>query len=44
MSSLFAILRAIFAPSRKPTAHGTDLDHMSARDWADLPPHHPLCD
>lgn len=44
MSMLTRLLRWLgLRPSgaRRPAPHP---DTMSLRDWADLPPHHPLCD
>ena len=40
MSSLLHLVRRLVARPH-PAAPRADLDHLSLRDWADLPVHHP---
>ena len=44
MSSLFNFLHRLLANLLAEPKPNTDLDGLSLHDWADLPPHHPLCD
>ena len=44
MSSLFNFLRRVLGNLLAQREQSTDLDGLSLRDWADLPPHHPLCE
>lgn len=44
MSRLGTLLRRVLAWLNTPTAPASAEPLPGARDWADLPPHHPLCD
>ena len=44
MSRLNELLRLVFAWLNAPAASSPMEPEMSARDWADLPPHHPRAD
>lgn len=44
MSRLTELLRLVLAWLNAPTAPQALEPEMTARDWADLPTHHPLCD
>jgi hypothetical protein len=43
MSNLLRTIAAWFALQSTARPTSTQPDDMSIRDWADLPPHHPLC-
>ena len=44
MSILLHSLRRLLAAFATPAPAAPDLDTLSVQDWADLPPHHPLCE
>lgn len=44
MSSLSALVRRRVAKWFVAPRQSTHPDTMSLHDWADLPPHHPLCE
>lgn len=44
MSRLTALLRFVLNWLNTPSSPGPLEREMSPHDWADLPPHHPLCD
>ena len=44
MSRLNELLRLVLAWLNAPAAASSMEPEMSARDWADLPPHHPKPD
>jgi len=41
MSSLSQFMRRLVARTSPTTRLVRNVDHLSLRDWADLPPHHP---
>jgi len=41
MSSLSQLMRRLVARTGPTTRFVRNVDHLSLRDWADLPPHHP---
>lgn len=44
MPRLSEILRLFWAWLNMPVLPSADATGLTPREWADLPPHHPICD